>query len=115
MNPQLRCSARLHSLDMYERNFFDHTAPDGSDPGDRMAAAGYSGSTWGENIAMGQTSPAQVVDGWMNSDGHCANIMRSQYTEIGIGYHPGNQSGGWMSRNYWTQNFGAPGGGGWRP
>jgi uncharacterized protein YkwD len=108
MVAELRCAARLHSLDMFQRSFFDHTAPGGSDPGDRMSSAGYSGITWGENIAMGQASPAQVVDGWIDSDGHCANIMRSNFTEIGIGYHPGDAaSGSFRNRHYWTQNFGA--------
>jgi uncharacterized protein YkwD len=111
MNPTLRCSSRLHSEDMFLRDYFSHTNPDGLDPFERMAAAGYSGGTQGENIAYGQDSPLEVVEGWMGSDGHCANIMRSAFTEIGVGYYPGDQSNPWGSSDYWTQNFGGPG---WR-
>ena len=97
-NAALRCAARNHSLDMVTRNFFSHTNPDGEGSRERLDQAGYGGFTWGENIAFGQTSPAQVVDGWMRSSGHCANIMNPNFTEIGIGHDPSNQ---------WTQNFGA--------
>ena len=107
MDPILRCSARLQSLDMFERNFFDHTNPDGKDPFERMDAAGFKGSGAGENIAVGQTSPEQVMQSWMDSDGHCSNVMRSNYTMLGVGYHPGAGGRG-LGSNYWTQNFGAP-------
>ena len=99
MNPALRCAARVHSADMAARQYFDHTNPDGENPGDRLARAGYVASTWGENIAFGYGSPEAVVDGWMESDGHCANIMRPNFTEIGVGYGTGDM---------WTQVFGAP-------
>ena len=105
MNPILRCSARLHSFDMFERGYFEHDNPDGINPFQRMAAAGFVGSGGGENIALGQTTPEQVMDAWMDSDGHCANVMRPNFTLIGVGYHPGM---GRQSSNYWTQNFGAP-------
>jgi len=94
----LRCAARNHSLDMATRGFFDHTNPDGDGPGERLEAAGFSGFGWGENIAWGQRTPQQVVDGWMGSDGHCRNIMNPDFTEIGVGYH---------GANYWTQTFGS--------
>ncbi len=116
MSPELRCSARLHSKDMAENNYFDHTSLDGRDPFDRMADAGYSGGSGGENIASGQMSPQDVMSGWMGSDGHCANIMRANYTEIGIGYYEvAGSGGGWWdgSSRLWTQNFGGPGWGGW--
>lgn len=108
MSPELRCSARLHSMDMAVRNFFDHTNPDGVDPFTRMAEAGYTGASGGENIAMGQTSPSQVVQGWVGSPGHCRNIMDANFTLIGVGYYsqPGN---GWFGGHYWTQNFGGAG------
>ncbi|MHC5109837.1 MAG: CAP domain-containing protein [Planctomycetota bacterium] len=99
MNGALRCAARIHSADMGENDFFSHTNLADQGPGDRVDLAEYVWSTWGENIAWGQTSPAQVVDGWMNSDGHCSNIMNASFTEIGIGYYEGN---------FWTQVFGAP-------
>jgi uncharacterized protein YkwD len=107
MNPILRCSARLHSLDMYERDYFDHDTPDGVDPLERMVEAGFVGSGGGENIALGQSTPEEVMAAWMDSDGHCANIMRASFDTIGIGYHPGAGQRG-LGSNYWTQNFGAP-------
>jgi uncharacterized protein YkwD len=107
MNPVLRCSARLHSLDMFERDYFDHDTPDGVDPFQRMAEAGFVGSGGGENIALGQRSPEEVMDAWMESDGHCANVMRAAFDTIGVGFHPGSGMRG-TSSNYWTQNFGAP-------
>lgn len=87
MDPHLRCAARLHSLDMYERNYFDHESPEGESPADRMEAAGYGPwRTWGENIIeRGSGDPADMVAGWMASDGHCANIMSHGFTEIGVG------------------------------
>lgn len=110
MDPLLRCTARAHSLDMYERDFFDHLNPDGDGPGERLAAAGYMGFTWGENIAQGYSSPEDVVQGWMDSDGHCSNIMARDFTLIGVGYYPGNTEGFFSpNAHYWTQNFGAEG------
>ena len=84
---------------MAERNFFGHTNPDGDGLGERIDAAGYEPSAWGENIALGQRTPEEVVDRWMTSDGHCANIMRDRYTEIGVGYY---------ASYFWTQAFGSP-------
>jgi uncharacterized protein YkwD len=107
MDPILRCSARLQSLDMFERGFFDHVNPDGVDPFQRMSDAGFSGSYLGENIAQGQPTPEDVMADWMESDGHCANIMRPEFTLIGIGFDAGAQVRGGRS-NFWTQNFGAP-------
>ncbi len=100
---QLRCAARLHSRDMGERGYFDHLDPEGVDPGVRIQAAEYHGLPGGENIAAGARTPDEVVEGWMGSDGHCANIMRPEFDEIGVGYAevPGSP---W--RIYWTQTFG---------
>lgn len=99
MNPSLQCAARNHSMDMNVRNFFSHTNPDGQGPGYRISLAGYTFSWWGENIAWGYSTPTAVVNGWMNSPGHCANIMNANFTEIGVGYYSGH---------YWTQTFGRP-------
>lgn len=98
MDPILQCAARLHSVDMAERDFWGHTNPDGEGPFERIEAAGYTGG-WpqGENIAAGYPTPEAVVDGWMKSDGHCSNIMEPGFTEIGVGVY----------QNYWTQKFGA--------
>ncbi|ARE72941.1 RNA polymerase [Streptomyces sp. Sge12] len=100
-DPQLRTAAQGHSDDMAARNFFDHTSPDGKDPGDRTTAAGYRWSTYGENIARGQQTAQSVMDSWMKSPGHRANILNCSFKDIGVGIHQG--SGG----PWWTQNFGA--------
>ncbi len=104
MNPALRCAARVHSKDMADRAFFDHTNPDGEDPFVRMERAGYSYFTAGENIAAGQPTPSDVMQGWMDSPGHCRNIMNPDFAEIGIGTF---ESEGGVYRYLWTQTFGA--------
>ncbi|MER5898462.1 sigma-70 family RNA polymerase sigma factor [Streptomyces sp. NPDC001876] len=100
-NSKLATAASRHSADMVSRDYFSHTSPDGTDPGDRITAAGYRWSTYGENIAKGQSTPAAVMDSWMNSPGHRANILNCAFKEIGVGRV--DSSGGPV----WTQNFGA--------
>lgn len=100
MDPALRCAARVHSKDMDTRNFFDHTNPSGESPWDRMAAAGATFGGAAENIAGGSPGAAGTMDQWMNSSGHCANIMNPDLNRIGVGYHPGGQWG-----TLWTQTF----------
>ncbi|MEW2515224.1 sigma-70 family RNA polymerase sigma factor [Streptomyces sp. NPDC046870] len=100
-DPQLDKAAQGHSDDMAARGFFDHTDPDGAGPGERITAAGYRWSTYGENIAKGQQTPQAVMDSWMNSPGHRANILNCAFKNIGVGVHDG--SGG----PWWTQAFGA--------
>ncbi|WP_460406919.1 CAP domain-containing protein [Actinophytocola sediminis] len=90
-------AARGHSADMAQRDYFDHTTPDGVGFADRIIAAGYS-EPGAENIARGQRSATQVMNSWMESDGHRANILNCQLTAIGVGL----DKDGW----YWTQNFG---------
>src|SRR5690606_33499239 len=99
---RLRKAAYGHSADMAENDYFDHDSLDGRDMADRIRAAGFSGSAMAENIAMGQRTAAEVVQGWMNSDGHRRNIMDCTYTHIGVGAAKDAQG-----RIYWTQNFGA--------
>jgi uncharacterized protein YkwD len=101
MQANLTCAARMHSKDMYDRDFFDHTNPDGDGPGERIDDSGYDAWGWGENIAWGQNSPAAVMQAWMDSDGHCSNIMNGSFTEVGVGWYTGDQ---------WTQVFGTPAG-----
>ncbi|MBL4684255.1 MAG: CAP domain-containing protein [Nannocystaceae bacterium] len=101
MQPNLRCAARVHSKDMDTRNFFAHDNPSGESPFDRMGMAEYSYSTAGENIAAGSADAVGTMNQWMNSSGHCVNIMNPSFTEIGVGYHPGGQYG-----TLWTQTFG---------
>ncbi|MEW1825792.1 CAP domain-containing protein [Streptomyces sp. NPDC088196] len=102
VDPLLTAAAQAHSTDMVARAFYSHTSPDGSQPWDRAAAAGSRRRTIGENIACGQRSAAEVVEGWMNSPGHRANILKPDFTHIGIGFAGGGQNG-----TYWTQLFGA--------
>ncbi|MEU8542012.1 sigma-70 family RNA polymerase sigma factor [Streptomyces sp. NPDC048717] len=99
-NALLTRAAQGQSDDMAARDFFDHTNPDGDGPGERVTAAGYQWSTYGENIAKGQRTPAEVMEAWMNSPGHRANILNCDFREIGIGLRT---AGG----PYWTQVFGA--------
>ncbi|MEU3901573.1 CAP domain-containing protein [Streptomyces sp. NPDC045251] len=100
-DPRLTAAAQAHSTDMVARDFYSHTDPDGGKPWDRAAAAGAARRTVGENIACGQRSPADVVEGWMNSPGHRANILKADFTHIGIGLAGGGRAG-----TYWTQLFG---------
>ena len=79
---------------------FSHTRPDGSSFNSALTEAGVNFSGAGENIAYGQNSPEKVMEGWMNSSGHRANILNSSYTSIGVGHYQ-NASG----VNYWTQLF----------
>jgi uncharacterized protein YkwD len=96
-NSLLRTAAQRHSEDMVARDYFDHSSPDGKDPGDRVTATGYKWSTYGENIAAGQSTPAAVMDAWMKSPGHRANILNCAFKEVGIG----------LADLHWTQVFGA--------
>lgn len=112
MEPRLRCAARLHSKYMSETGDFNHTTKTGSTPDQRIRATGYTYGWMGENIAAGQMTPQQVVAGWLDSDGHCDNIMNPNFTQIGIGYVQGTRSLGRLS-HWWTQNFASPGRSGW--
>ncbi|MFJ9142636.1 sigma-70 family RNA polymerase sigma factor [Streptomyces griseus] len=101
VNDQLNTAAQRHSADMDANDYFSHTSQDGRDPGDRITAAGYRWSTYGENIAKGQRTPADVMRSWMDSPGHRANILNCSFKEIGVGKV---DSGGGP---VWTQVFGA--------
>lgn len=101
LDDRLVAAARAHSADMAERDYFDHTSPDGEGPGDRATAAGYS--AWGgENIAVGYPTAQAVIDGWMDSEGHRANILNCGFAAIGVGVAEAGDGGGY----YWTQSFG---------
>ena len=103
LDPALRTSARAHAKDMAERDYFDHLTPEGLDPFDRMREAGFGGCSMGENIAAGQTSPAEVVEGWLDSPGHCANMLDDRYEGLGVGYFRDEASD---LEHLWVQNFG---------
>ncbi|MEU6878259.1 CAP domain-containing protein [Streptomyces sp. NPDC046712] len=95
----LSALAGAFSQDMAQRGFFDHTDPDGDTPWERARQAGVTG-LGGENIARGQADAAAVMESWMNSDGHRANILNCDYTTLGVGVHFAD-GGPW-----WTQDFG---------
>ncbi len=98
-NDELTAAAQIHSNDMNANSFFSHTGSDRSSLADRVNRIGYKYSTIGENIAMGETQTEElVVEGWMNSPGHCRNIMQGRFTEMGVA----------RSGIYWTQVFGRP-------
>lgn len=99
-DPKLRAAARAHSRDMARRDFCAHNNPDGVTPAERMLSAGYS-APGAENVARGQETPHIVMDAWMNSPGHRANLLNPAFTAIGIGVV-------FVGRNgpCWTQNFG---------
>ena len=94
---QLSRVARYKSQDMQKNKYFSHTSPTYGSPFNMMKNFGISYRTAGENIAKGYKTPAAVVEGWMNSSGHRANILNSSFTHIGVGYV---QNG-----SYWTQMF----------
>jgi len=96
-NWELSRVARYKSQDMRDRKYFSHTSPTYGSPFEMMKSFGISYRTAGENIARGYSTPRAVVDGWMNSAGHRANILNSSFKEIGVGYVP--------EGNYWTQMF----------
>ncbi|UQA91875.1 CAP domain-containing protein [Streptomyces halobius] len=98
-NAKLEKAAQDHSKDMADHENMSHTGSDGSSPDDRITRAGYSWSTYGENVAYGYTTPERVMEGWMSSPGHKRNILDCAFKEIGVGLaQPGN---------YWAQDFGA--------
>jgi uncharacterized protein YkwD len=104
-NATLGTVAQDHSRDMANNNYLDHKDRDGRTPGDRAELSGYSGQLVGENIAAGQDTVGKVVDGWLASPGHCANLMNPQYQELGAAYATDPKSNAGI---YWTAMFGAP-------
>ena len=96
-NDKLTIAAYNHSEDMYKNRFFSHVAPDGSNGGVRIKRAGYPWLAYGENIATGYKTEKEVVQGWIESPGHCKNIMSKFFKEMGVARYG----------NYWTQTFGA--------
>jgi uncharacterized protein YkwD len=102
-NATLASAAETHSRAMANNNFFDHKDRDGRTPGDRAELAGYIGQQIGENIAAGQDTVGKVVDGWIASPGHCANLMNPAYKELGAAYAVDPKSDAGI---YWTAMFG---------
>ena len=100
-NTALQRAAQGHSADMAANDYFSHTSKDGRTFADRIRAAGYGGSTIGENIAAGQSTASAVMRSWLASSGHRANILNCAFTAMGVGYAKGGSYG-----HYWTQDFG---------
>lgn len=96
-NWELSRVARFKSQDMHDKHYFDHNSPTYGSPFTMMKNFGINYKTAGENIAYGQRTPAEVMNAWMNSSGHKANILNKSYTQIGVGYV--------KDGNYWTQQF----------
>jgi len=96
-NQKIIDTADKHSVDMEEKNYFSHYGQDGSTPGDRIDRENYDWSSYGENIAWGQGSVAAVMNAWMNSSGHRANILSGSKTHFGAGWA--------TNSNKWTQVF----------
>jgi uncharacterized protein YkwD len=97
VDPKLAQAAQEHSSDMADRDYFDHTTPEGLTFADRIVNSGYP-TPGAENIAVGQKNAQQVMEGWMNSDGHRANILNCDLNAIGVGLDEDGM--------YWTQDFG---------
>lgn len=95
-NNLLAAAALAHSKDMNANSYFSHTSLDGKSPGDRITAAGYKWMSYGENIAAGQPNEQAVFDAWLNSEGHCKNMMNANFKEMGAA----------KDGRYWTQEFG---------
>lgn len=104
--PNLVQAALRHSDDMQTGNFFSHTGSDGTSGGQRITAAGYTWRSWGENIAAGHATVSIVVAGWMASPGHCANVMKAGFTDIGVACVKGGSGNNF--RTYWTMELGSP-------
>ena len=98
LNDTLSLAAKNHSMDMDKNNFISHTGSDDTDPSERVSRYNYKWSLVGENNARGDFTEASVVKAWIDSPGHCKNIMNPHYTEMGAG----------KSGNYWALVFARP-------
>lgn len=103
LSPILSRAALAHAKDMSANKFLEHHGSDGSKPSERATRAGYNWATVAENIAEGPASAAEVVQGWLDSPGHCVNIMGAQYREMGLAYFTDFAHKGDI---YWAQTFG---------
>ncbi|MFF3865373.1 CAP domain-containing protein [Micromonospora sp. NPDC001898] len=101
INSKLTGAAQAHSQDQADHRKMSHDGSDGSNVGKRLDRVGYVWRAYGENVAWNQQTPAAVMDAWMNSSGHRANILNCSFTEIGVGVATSNGP-------YWTQDFGTP-------
>lgn len=105
LQPNLERAALAHAHDVSKRGFMSHTGADGSTPSQRATRANYAWRAVGENIAAGQTTPRAAVQSWLESPGHCTNLMSPRFTEMGVAYVVDLESPDGI---YWVQVFGAP-------
>ncbi len=109
LDTSLNAAAFGHSATQAAAGRIFHVAPDGSDPGVRIARTGYQFSSWGENVAAGYRNANAVMTAWMNSPGHCRNLLNPAFTELGVGYvRRADDPSRFFS--YWTQVFARPAG-----
>ena len=104
-NSKLQSAAEIHSSDMTTHNFFSHTGSDGSSVSARADVQNYEWRAIGENIAAGQNTAQEVIEGWLDSPGHCRNLMNSSYTEIAVACVSDSNAD---YQRYWTNVLGAP-------
>ncbi|WP_412029812.1 CAP domain-containing protein [Deinococcus yunweiensis] len=100
---RLEASAQAHAQDMAAKNYFSHDSQDGRTFSQRITATGYPWAVAAENIAAGQTTPQEVVQAWLDSPNHCAEIMAADLHDVGIGYVVAT---GGKFGTYWVQDFG---------
>jgi uncharacterized protein YkwD len=105
LNERLRIAAAAHANDMATHSYFSHAGRDGAQVSERAKRAGYAWRSVGENLAAGQMQADLAVQGWLKSPSHCANLMKPQYTDMGLAYAVNLQS---ESGIYWVQVFGLP-------
>ena len=104
-NSKLFDAAAAHSADMANNNYFSHTGQNGSNFGQRITAAGYAWKAAAENIAAGQSSTQQVMESWLQSPGHCSNIMSKAYTEVAVSCVQNASS---AYKRYWAMELATP-------
>lgn len=102
VDPKVRIAAQRYAEDMAVRGFFAHESPEGTDPGVRLQIAGFAWSAFGENIASGQRTAREVMTAWLDSKGHCENLMTPMFTIAGYGIAAGADG------PYWVQEFARP-------
>lgn len=102
LDGKLNKAASSHAKDMARKDYFEHESPDGGRPKDRVLRAGYSPRLTGENIAFGPETAEEVVAGWLESPGHCANIMDPRFRDMGVAVAQGKKRG----HIYWVQTLG---------
>jgi uncharacterized protein YkwD len=105
LNKKRNAAAAIQAHDMATHGHMSHQGSDDSKPADRVTRVGYAWKFVGENVAAGQQTAQNVVNGWLASPGHCANIMNPDYTDMGIAYFSSQKQ---QVGIYWAQVFGRP-------